>query len=41
MKPFIIAIIVKFAISYGAAEFLKSSGYSTIEMTSSSSVRLD
>ena len=27
MKPFIIAIIVMFAISFGAAEFLKTSGY--------------
>ena len=36
-----IAIVVMFAISFGAAEFLKTSGYSTLEMTSSSSVRLD
>jgi len=41
MKPFIIAIVVMFAISFGAAEFLKTSGYSTLEITSSSSVRLD
>tara|TARA_X000000368_G_scaffold386183_1_gene345992 strand:- start:607 stop:732 length:126 start_codon:yes stop_codon:yes gene_type:complete len=41
MKPFIIAIVVMFVISFGASEFLKTSGYSTLEMTSSSSVRLD
>ena len=41
MKPFIIAIVVMFAISFGVSEFLKTSGYSTLEMTSSNSVRLD
>ena len=41
MKSFFVAIIILIAISFGAAEILKTSGYSTKEVTSSSSVRLD
>tara|TARA_B100000965_G_C19443184_1_gene691835 strand:- start:767 stop:916 length:150 start_codon:yes stop_codon:yes gene_type:complete len=41
MKPFFAALVVLVAVSFAASELLKSSGYSTIEVTSSTSVRLD
>ena len=41
MKPFFAALIVLVIISFAASELLKKSGYSTVEVTSSASVRLD
>ena len=41
MKPFLAALLVLCLVSYGASELLKSAGYSTVEVTSSTSVRLD
>ena len=41
MKPFFSALLVLCLVSYGASELLKSAGYSTVEVTSSTSVRLD
>ena len=41
MKPFFAAVLVLCLVSYAASELLKSAGYSTVEVTSSTSVRLD
>tara|TARA_Y200000002_G_C22517605_1_gene594088 strand:- start:686 stop:835 length:150 start_codon:yes stop_codon:yes gene_type:complete len=41
MKPFLAALLVLCLVSYGASELLQSAGYSTVEVTSSTSVRLD
>mgnify|MGYP001400533853 FL=1 len=41
MKPFFAALLVLVVVSFAASELLKSSGFSTVEVTSSTSVRLD